>query len=65
MSLLDEGMIKTMLWSPQSIVNVCIIVDNSQRFIVSMSANLSRRWWGHKIRRKVMGVTSRLHVLSQ
>ena len=43
MSLLDEGMIKAMLWSPQSIATVRITVDNSQRFVASMSTNLSRR----------------------
>lgn len=38
MSLLDEGMIKTMLWSPQSIATIRIIVNNSQRSVASMSA---------------------------
>ena len=44
MSLLDEGMIKTMLWRPHSFVTVPIIVNNSRGSVALISANLSRQW---------------------
>ena len=65
MSLLDEGMVKTMLWRPQSFVTVPIIVNNSQRSVALLSANLSRHYSRPQTSRKVVLDTSRLHVLNQ